>query len=225
LQHSVAYDTLNSELISTDKKRKIVAYATKTIYMTQKSYPKIDFRVKRTEKLIFDALIRCTIKKGFSAVTVSDITLEAEINRATFYRHYKDKEDVLNQYTQTVFNMLHSQNTIVNNSQSHTLPDSLVKIFDHVGEHALFYKVMLGRNGNPNFAEKIRSYIQKRIRNSLPNSLKVDEKRLDLFITYSAHASFGIVLWWLEHDMPYSSEEMIQMLQHLESENLKTILK
>lgn len=193
--------------------------------MMHKTHQKNDLRIKRTEKLIFDALIKCTIRKGFSAVTVSDITDTAEINRATFYRHYKDKLDLLNHYAQTVYDMLDAQNNRVNKSKFHSIPTSLVNIFDHVQENALFYRVMWGKNGDPNFTEKIRTYIQKRIQRSLPENLYMDKNRIDLFVTYSANASFGAVLWWLEHDMPYTSSEMIRILQHLESENLKAILK
>ncbi len=188
-----------------------------------------DLRVKRTEKLIFDALIQCTIQKGFSGVTVSDITTIAGINRATFYRHYKDKFDLLNQYARTIFALLDTDSISVPQGamtqDRHLLPIRLVSIFNHVRDNAQFYRVMWGKHGDPDFTEKIRIYIQKRIQKSLPRHLSLDEKRMDLFVSYSASASFGAVLWWLEHDMPYSSEEMIQILQHLESENLKALLK
>jgi Transcriptional regulator C-terminal region len=55
--------------------------------------------------------------------------------------------------------------------------------------------------------------------------MSLDEQQVDLFISYSASASFGAVLWWLEHDMPYSSEKMIRILQNLESESIKALLK
>ena len=197
--------------------------------MMHKTNQRNDLRVKRTEKLIFDALMQCTIHKGFSTVTVTDITLAAGINRATFYRHYNDKFDLLNHYAHTVYALLDSDHAPVS-QQAHTqdrhnLPDGLVHIFDHVREHATFYRVMWGKHGDPDFAEKIRVYIQKRIRKSLPKNIPLDEQQVDLFISYSASASFGAVLWWLEHDMPYSSEEMIRILQHLESENIKALLK
>ena len=197
--------------------------------MMHKTNQRNDLRVKRTEKLIFDALMQCTIHKGFSAVTVSDITLAAGINRATFYRHYNDKFDLLNHYARTVYALLDSDHAPVSQQtytqDRHNLPDGLVHIFDHVSEHATFYRVMWGKHGDPDFAEKIRVYIQKRIRKSLPKNIPLDEQQVDLFISYSASASFGAVLWWLEHDMPYSSEEMIRILQHLESENIKALLK
>lgn len=196
--------------------------------MTQKTHHHNDLRVKRTQKLIIDALIQCTIQKGFAAITVSDITLAAGINRATFYRHYKDKFDLLNQYAGTIFTLLDANNTPVSQKSTiqgqHQLPVGLIKIFNHVQDNAQFYRVMWGKQGDPDFAEKIRIYIQKRIRKSLPKQISIDKNRIDLFVSYSASASFGAVLWWLEHDMPYSSEEMIRILQHLESENLKALL-
>jgi len=195
--------------------------------MMHNMYQVNDLRVKRTEKLIFDALMQLTIHKGFSAVTVSDITQTAGINRATFYRHYTDKFDLLNQYAQTVYALLdtdHTPESLQAHTQNrHNLTDGLVHIFDHIREHATFYRVMWGKHGDPDFAEKIRVYIQKRIRKSLPKNVPLDEQRIDFFVTYSASASFGAVLWWLEHDMPYSSEEMIRILQHLESENIKAL--
>jgi AcrR family transcriptional regulator len=57
-----------------------------------------DLRVRRTRKVLKSALIELTIEKGFAAVTVQDIADRAMINRATFYRHYLDKYDLLGQY-------------------------------------------------------------------------------------------------------------------------------
>ena len=57
-----------------------------------------DLRVRRTRKLLQQAFLECTIEKGFAALTVRDITERAMVNRSTFYRHYLDKYDLLEQY-------------------------------------------------------------------------------------------------------------------------------
>jgi AcrR family transcriptional regulator len=206
-----------------------VAYATLKKKVMHNEYRNNDLRVKRTHKLILDALIELTVQKGFSAVTVSDITKYAGINRATFYRHYEDKFDLLNKYAQNVYELLdtpleekpqQSSETTV-----HQMHSRLVKIFEHVRDNAKFYRVMLGKNGDPVFAEKIRKYIQKRILRSLPVDLQKDEMSIDLYVSYSSSASLGAVLWWLEHDMPYTSEEMTKILHQLESGNLNAMLR
>src|SRR5947209_16924515 len=54
-----------------------------------------DRRVRRTQQLLAKALIALTLEKGYEAVTIRDITERADIGYATFFRHYRDKDDLL----------------------------------------------------------------------------------------------------------------------------------
>jgi AcrR family transcriptional regulator len=195
--------------------------------MTRNEYSNEDLRVKRTQKLILDALLSLSIEKGFSALTVSDITKSAGINRATFYRHYKDKFDLLDSYTRTVYELLdapfEAKPRKSNKADADQVFQRLVTIFDHIRANANFYRVMLGRNGDPMFTNRIRQYVEKRIRRSLPAELPKDDTAIDMFVSYSSSASVGAVLWWLEQDMPYTPEEMAATLHYLESENLSAM--
>jgi AcrR family transcriptional regulator len=51
----------------------------------------VDPRVRRTRKLLQEALRSLILEKRFSAISVQDITERATVNRATFYAHYVDK--------------------------------------------------------------------------------------------------------------------------------------
>ena len=55
---------------------------------------KIDLRVKRTNKMIMEAFIHLVEAKGYDNITIQEIADEAMINRATFYSHFKDKQDL-----------------------------------------------------------------------------------------------------------------------------------
>ena len=52
--------------------------------------------VKRTEKAIVDAFNSLILLKRFDDITVADITSEAGVSKATFYRYFHDKYDVMN---------------------------------------------------------------------------------------------------------------------------------
>ena len=65
-----------------------------------------DLRVRRTRKLLQQALIEGTVEKGFAALTVRDITRRAMVNRSTFYRHYLDKYDLLEQHLNEIYEVL-----------------------------------------------------------------------------------------------------------------------
>jgi AcrR family transcriptional regulator len=193
--------------------------------MSHTEYSSDDLRVKRTHKLVLEALIEQTVQKGFSALTVSDITKHAGINRATFYRHFKDKFDLLDSYAQAVYELLEVGLQKPNKGDTTQIYQGLTRVLDHIRANARFYQVMMGKHGDPAFTDKIRQYIQKRIRRSLPPELKQDEKSIDLYISYSSSASIGAILWWLEHELPYSAEEMAAILYQLESGNLKALLE
>lgn len=51
----------------------------------------MDPRVKRTRKLLQDAMMELLREKRFQSVTVQDIAERAMLNRATFYAHFEDK--------------------------------------------------------------------------------------------------------------------------------------
>ena len=66
--------------------------------MSQKKVSTQDLRVVRTRRMLRDAMIALTIQKGFDTVTINDIVGLAMVNRATFYRHYQDKYDLVESY-------------------------------------------------------------------------------------------------------------------------------
>lgn len=56
-----------------------------------------DRRVRKTQKAIKGALIQLLKQHPFEQITIQHIADEADINRATFYQHYLDKYDLLDQ--------------------------------------------------------------------------------------------------------------------------------
>ncbi len=186
-----------------------------------------DPRIKRTHQLILEAMIELTAQKGFSTVTVRDITKYAGINRATFYRHYQDKFDLLDQYARAVYQLAvapteaGSQKSI--KSMDKPIAPGMVKLFEHIRANARFFRVMLGKNGDPAFSEKIRQYMQKRLQGSLPKGLRNEAVSLDLYMSYISSGALGALKWWLENDMPYSPEEMAAISDQLTVTNINVM--
>ena len=54
-----------------------------------------DIRVKRTKRLIRQGLSELSKTKSLSKITVKELTDLVEINRGTFYLHYKDIADLV----------------------------------------------------------------------------------------------------------------------------------
>lgn len=99
----------------------------------------------------------------------------------------------------------------------------LTKMLEHIRHHAKFFRVMLGKNGDPAFADKIRQYVQKRIRRVLSDALLSDENLADLYLGYVSSGAIGVLSWWLEHDMPYPPEQLASISHHFIVAGLATL--
>lgn len=183
-----------------------------------------DLRVQRTRTLIVKALIDLTVEKGFAAVAVQDIVKRAGVNRATFYRHYRDKYDLLDRYAQAVYELANDSTDRISpagkDAGTQVFIPGLVTVLEHVHENAAFFKVMLGEKGDPAFAAKIRLYIQERIRGSMPASRLPAGSSTDLYLSYISSGGVGVLSWWLDRGMAYSPAQMAAILSELVAADL-----
>jgi AcrR family transcriptional regulator len=200
--------------------------------MTHSQGQAADLRVRRTRKLLKQALIELTIAKGFAAVTVQDIADRAMINRATFYRHYLDKYDLLEQYMREVYDLTASQEEVpiagAQYAEFDRPPAGLIGLLEHVQQHADFYRVMLGKQGDPAFTQHIQQYIEKRFRSLLPlgtGPAQPNNPLLELCLSYVSHAGVGAIVWWLNHGRAYSPQEVAIWLNQLSKANLDLALR
>ncbi len=56
-----------------------------------------DLRVEKTRRIIREAVLQLLCEKELQKITITEICSRAEINRKTFYRHYRAVDDVIAQ--------------------------------------------------------------------------------------------------------------------------------
>lgn len=177
--------------------------------------------MQRSRIALQQALFALSVEKGFAAVTVRDLTQRAQVNRSTFYRHYLDKYDLLNQY----FDHLQAQvaQAAANAEQAgdsapERVPAGLLLLVRHVQEHAEFYQVMLGAHGDQAFVHRFRQLPEQRYRVLFARFDKAatpQEPPAALQLQYISYAFVGAVLWWLENAQPVPAEQLALWLGQL----------
>lgn len=176
-----------------------------------------DVRVQRSRMLIQRALFELTVEQGYAAVTVRDIAKRAKVNRSTFYRHYLDKYDLLNQYLdQLQADVAHA--ALQAEHQSEPVPGGLLLLITHVQEHAAFYRAMLGKHGDQVFTYRFRQLSEQRYRHLFARFNKMtdpQEPPIEMQLQYISNAFVGAILWWLENDLPFTAEQFALWLSRL----------
>jgi len=181
-----------------------------------------DPRVLRTHKLLQESLIELTAERGFDAITVGDIAKRATVNRATFYRHYQDKFDLLEQiFREAIVQFasdlgLPGEDAIATDPQNP--PERWVRFFEHFSEHRQLYQPLLGSRGSSWFAAKMRDHIFNLIdeREKSRAKLQVSQRKLhqskiprDVAITFTSNLLISTIAWWLDSKPQYSPEQIV----------------
>ncbi|MDQ0229830.1 TetR/AcrR family transcriptional regulator [Metabacillus malikii] len=182
---------------------------------------KTDLRVIKTKRLLKEAFITLIKKKGFEAITIQDLADEAVINRATFYLHYQDKYDLLEQISDEYIAELMNEVNIsfhLNKGGIHAprFKQTLKQIFENLEKNRNFYEVMLGANEISDFTNKIEKCLYEKFENSFIeilgdlNQLKVP---YDFILSFISSAYIGVVKWWLLNaENHYTVEFMAEQL-------------
>jgi AcrR family transcriptional regulator len=182
---------------------------------------KVDRRVTKTRKAILSAYLSLLQTKGVHAISVSDITEKADINRATFYAHYEDKQNLQEQIIKEILDDLEEaiEKDISKEEQNNftltTLEGIFIRMLENIYRHKEFYTVMLGNNGPSIFVDDLQHIICKYTTKGL---VTVHADKIDLivpeaiYLSYVTSAQFGVIKYWIKN---HYSETPLFMAQQL----------
>ena len=192
---------------------------------------KLDPRVVRTRQQLRAALVSLIEEEGVDALTVQDITDRAELNRATFYLHYRDKQDLLERSLRDAIDELTADLGASPDAQSQLAidesPRPIKAAFEHVAQHAQFYRVMLSAEGVASFIAGVRDYMAEitlRWLKALQPNPRQSRVPLEIVANSLSWSLLGVLIWWLEHDMPHPPEYMAVQFQLLMTLDLRQVL-
>lgn len=177
-----------------------------------------DPRVIRTRQMLRDALISLILEKGYDSITIQHITDAAGLRRATFYLHYKDKEELLISILQSTFDELVEQ---LSSLGSPLLPENQYTMnlimFQHAQANSRLYVSILGGYGAATITRYVRDYLTEKFAVDLGERIALSERTipLDVISAFAASMKLNLALWWLETGMRYTPEEMADMMTRL----------
>ncbi len=107
----------------------------------------VDRRVKRTKRQLTKALTKLLLEKSLKDISVLELTELADINRGTFYLHYKDIYDLYEQIENEIINEFNSIIKTNLNQNKKGVPFPLVlKTLEFLKENSDICKAILLTN-------------------------------------------------------------------------------
>jgi len=152
--------------------------------------------------LLAKALIALTLEKGYEAVSIRDITERADIGYATFFRHYRDKDELL----EDVLDVVHAEliDLLCPTTPDADATDIGVLLFRHIQEQSEMVRVLLG--SHTLLPHLIEVATQNIVHEHIPRSESVVP--LEIAAHHIVTSTISLIQWWLDHQMPYPPERM-----------------
>ncbi|RMF78254.1 MAG: TetR/AcrR family transcriptional regulator [Chloroflexi bacterium] len=168
---------------------------------------KVDRRIKRTQRLLGDSLIALMLEKGYENVTIKDITEHADVAYVTFFRHYKDKDELLTARLNELITELAER---INELAQAEIGEAAIQIaFEHARDNQQLYRVLFSSPGTVRVREELKTiYAERLIQTCAPRAPEGSVIPFEIAANHIAAATFELIHWWLKHDMPYSTQKM-----------------
>lgn len=186
--------------------------------MPRKSSPvNVDPRVKRTRRLLRDALVSLILKKDFASITIREVTERAEVAYITFYRHFESLDQLLMEVLdEGLVELMSHIEALAKLSDPSSLETEGRLIFEYVGQKADLFRILLKSQSVTRVRKKVVSNISAIFQKScVPLERLGNQVTINMASNHIATSLLSLIEWWLENNMKPSPIEMGKVYKSL----------
>jgi AcrR family transcriptional regulator len=186
--------------------------------MPRKSSPaNIDPRVKRTRRLLRDALVSLILEKDYASISIKEITERAEVAYITFYRHFESLDQLLMEVLdEGLAELMGHIETLAKQSETAALETEGRLIFEYIGQKADLFRILLKSQSVTRIRKKVIRNIAAIFQKScIPLATSGSPLTIALTSNHIATSLLALIEWWLENKMKPAPEQMGKVYKSL----------
>ncbi|WP_096188008.1 TetR/AcrR family transcriptional regulator [Evansella halocellulosilytica] len=181
---------------------------------------KLDRRKKYTRKVLKESFIQRMQEKPLSSITIKEVCELADINRSTFYSHYKDLYDLLYQIEDDIIEDLNQTLSAYNYTKNEEAIQMTEKLLEYLLKNQESSQTLFSEHGNPTFQKKVMMLVHTHIIKSLEIDPKNTPYNSEYLSLYVANGSILVVQHWLKNGLKESPKEMAELITNLASKGV-----
>lgn len=182
---------------------------------------KEDLRQRRSKQHLTDALLGLMEEQPYEEITVVDICQRAMVHRTTFYAHFEDKNDLFQYVLGNMMDRFSAERVQIEREKGlrEGVREEFRKVLEFFRIHRRLRMVGMGQAGSPelrmmeeSIAQVLARFIQEK---GDPSIWSGDPSAIQVWGHFYAGAIMATVNWWLENDMPLSTEELVDLMDRI----------
>ena len=168
-------------------------------------------RTEMTKLLFRTALIELMQEKPFHKITVKEICEQADLNRTTFYLHYSDQTQLLNDIVAKLEIDTAEHFTSVTGTGNDI--DLLSKHLEYIKDNAKIYRTLMGSNLDYDIKTNIfKNMIDDMKEKTLALASRIESPYVYKFITFGCGS---VISQWIDNGFDLETREMANLLYNL----------
>ena len=160
----------------------------------------MDRRVRRTRRILGEALTELIVEQGYERTTVQDVLDRADVGRSTFYAHFRDKDALLMAGFEEMAGQLREDLAAMSPGVRPEPGRPVRALFLHAYRHQPLYTALVGRRGGPAFRRRLHDLVAGLLREHLTPHLAAARSDLpvDAVAEFATGAAVGLLVWWVD---------------------------
>lgn len=198
----------------------------------------LDRRIRKTRRVIRQCLTELLKTKRIQDITVREISEKADINRGTFYLHYRDIFDLMEQIENELLEELED---VLNHFKASDLLSNpalvFTRVFQLVKENSDMVSILIGQNGDINFVNRLKDIVREKClkdwmelfrpgagggrqtSRSSQNTL-LDDSAFEAYYSFTVTGCIGLVQYWLDSGLKETPEQLASLVEQIISKGL-----
>lgn len=183
----------------------------------------MDRRIRKTKQQLRQSLTTLLKQKRVQDITVRELAELADINRGTFYLHYRDVFDLLNQIEEELLGELES---VLEKYQPGSILPNTVQIFKDVYElvqkNSEIVGILMGDHGEWNFVNRLNQLLRAKCQRDWSEHFRAENPELfDTYYAFIISGCMGLVQYWLENGMKETPGELAELTGQMVMNGMK----
>ncbi|HJC58072.1 MAG TPA: TetR/AcrR family transcriptional regulator [Candidatus Eisenbergiella intestinipullorum] len=184
----------------------------------EKSLPvqsKTDRRIRKTKARLLQSLMTLMQEKDIKDISVKELSDLADINRGTFYLHYRDVYDMLSQVEDSIFqefNEILDKNFAPGTGTA--LYSILKDIFTFLNENRLMGRTLLGPHGDLAFVNRMKEIVRLRLLRLQDEAVPASPD-FDYYYAFITSGCIGLIQSWLNRENPEPPDRIAALVEKM----------
>jgi AcrR family transcriptional regulator len=179
--------------------------------MPKKSSPvNVDPRVRRTRRLLRDALVSLILERDYASISIKEITERAEVAYITFFRHYNGIDELLIEVLdEGLAELLRHIATLAGKSDGLANEIEGKLIFEYINQKSDLFRILLKSQS----VTRIRKSVIQNIATMYHDSCSFLQRPnnhipANMASSHMATSLLALIEWWLENKMSPPAAQM-----------------